>query len=66
MLADESVEERLARIETKLDSIVNWLVDDHEQRLRKLERWRYGLPLTAIVALASVALSVAAVYMRLG
>lgn len=66
MLSDESTEARLARIETKLDSIVKWLVDDHEQRLRKLEKWRYGLPLTLVLAAASVVVSVAAVWVRIG
>lgn len=34
---DEGVGERLARIETKLDSALGRL-DDHEPRIRKLER----------------------------
>ncbi|MGP3917695.1 hypothetical protein [Nonomuraea sp. 10N515B] len=43
--------ERLARIEGKLDLIVLQVTqvkdtsNDHESRLRVLERWRYSLPL---------------------
>lgn len=66
MLSDETAEVRLARIETKLDSIVKWLVDDHEQRLRKLEKWRYGLPVTLVIAAISIVVSIAAIYIKLG
>ena len=34
--------------------------NDHEARLRALERWRYALPLSALGALASAALAAAA------
>jgi len=30
---------------------------DHEDRLRSLERWKYGLPVTGLVAIGSMALS---------
>ncbi|OLT46497.1 hypothetical protein BJF85_16775 [Saccharomonospora sp. CUA-673] len=36
--AGEGMSERLARIETKLDALIDQRTD-HEQRLRKLERW---------------------------
>lgn len=65
MLSEESTEARLARIETKLDSIVQWLVNDHESRIRKLEKWRWSLPPALILAVASIAISVAAVLVRL-
>lgn len=37
---DEAMGERLVRIETKLDVVLG-RVDDHEPRLRKLERWMW-------------------------
>lgn len=43
----------LAVIGTKLEAI-----PDHESRIRKLEQWRYGLPLSGFIALASAALSI--------
>lgn len=43
----------LAIISKTLDAI-----PDHEQRIRKLEAWRYGLPMTGLVAVASLALGV--------
>ncbi len=32
-------------------------VPDHESRLRKLEKWRYGLPFAGLLAVVSAALS---------
>lgn len=66
MLSDETAEVRLARIETKLDTIVQHLMDDHEARLRSLEKWRYALPPTLVLAVASIVISIAAVFTRLG
>lgn len=40
----------LARIEAKLDKAI----DDHEHRLRTVERWVYGLPPTFLLAVASL------------
>lgn len=40
----------LARIEAKLDKAI----DDHERRLRQVERWVYGLPPTFVLAVASL------------
>lgn len=31
--------------------------DDHEKRIRALEAWKYGIPVTAIVALAGIAVT---------
>lgn len=66
MLSDESAEVRLARIETKLDTIANRLVEDHEERLRSLEKWRYSLPVALLLAVASGAVSAVALIIRLG
>lgn len=33
-------------------------IPDHETRIRKLEAWRYGLPLSGLLALGSAALSI--------
>lgn len=53
--------ERLTRIETKLDHAIS-ATDDHERRIRVLERARWPLPsVLAIVATLSVALSVYAI-----
>ena len=52
----------IARIEMKLDSALESVrdhqrstketLDDHEERLRAGERWRWALPLTMLCALA--------------
>lgn len=38
------------RLESKVDKVT----DDHEVRLRKVERWMYAVPPTLILAAASV------------
>jgi hypothetical protein len=43
----------LQRIESKLDRAI----DDHERRLRSVERWMYAMPPTLILASASVVIS---------
>lgn len=40
----------LARVEAKLDGIAA----DHEDRLRKVERWVYAVPPTLILAFGSI------------
>jgi len=53
--------ERLARIEVKLDALKEALThdrarrDDHEMRIRLLEKWRYAFPVSLIVSLGSAA-----------
>ncbi len=42
----------LARLQEQVSSM-----PDHENRLRSLERWKYGLPATAITALVAMAAS---------
>lgn len=49
MTHDTTVVERLARIETKVDSLLT-RDDDHEVRIRRLERW--GLLLAGALGLA--------------
>lgn len=44
--------DRLARIEVKLDEALQGY-QDHEIRLRSLERWKYALPASLFIALAS-------------
>lgn len=53
----------LVRIETKLDVALTQQ-QDHEGRIRSLERWRYALPTTALLSLASVATSIYVAMMR--
>ena len=50
----------IARIEGKIDVLVIQIAGerergtDHEVRLRGLEKWRYALPTSVVLALASV------------
>lgn len=58
------IAERLARIETTLEGIrrdrdeMAKGRDDHESRIRSLERWRYMLPSSLITAVASAAVTI--------
>lgn len=45
----------LQRIEARLDTVTG----DHEQRLRKVERWVYAVPPTLVLAMASIIAAVA-------
>lgn len=61
--------ERLVRIETKLDVLIKQHTttsDDHEKRLRGLERWRYALPTSLVLALGSTAVAVIALLVQIG
>lgn len=44
-----TVQEALQRIESKVDKIL----DDHEERIRSLERWKWGLPASLVAAMAA-------------
>lgn len=56
--------ERLARIETALEGIrrdrdeMQKDRDDHEKRIRGLERWKYMLPTSLVGALVSAAVTI--------
>ena len=58
------VAERLARIETHLESIrrdrdeMQKEREDHESRIRGLERWRYMLPSSLVTAVISAGVTV--------
>ena len=52
-----SVEERLARIETKIDALLG-KNDDHEVRLRALEQWKARLTGMVLAVSAVVSLGV--------
>ena len=60
MAEDESavvvalMNQRLDQFEKKLDKAL----DDHELRLRRVERWVYALPPTLVLAIASAVLAV--------
>lgn len=45
--------EILIRLEEKVDKVL----EDHEKRIRLLEKFRYGIPASLIAALGSVAAS---------
>ena len=32
--------------------------DDHEKRIRSLEAWKYGIPITSVVAVAGIVLTI--------
>lgn len=51
---------KLGEMSTQLAVISEQLkaVPDHESRIRSLEKWRYGLPLSGLLAVGSAALSV--------
>lgn len=56
----------VARLAGHLDAIgarntaADLIDGDHENRLRSLERWRYALPASALVAMASAAAAIVA------
>lgn len=50
---DNSFWERLVRIETKLDLYIVNGIQDHENRIRQLERWRYAIPASVLTGVAS-------------
>lgn len=62
------IAERLARIETTLEGIrrdrdemateIQKGRDDHESRIRALERWRYMLPSSLVTAIVSAAVTI--------
>jgi hypothetical protein len=62
------IAERLARIETTLegirrdrDEMVKWIEsgrDDHEKRIRGLERWKYMLPSALVTGLVSAGVTI--------
>lgn len=57
-MSDPTVNERLVRIETKLDQALSNHAD-HEERIRALERARWPLPsLALLVAAAGVVVGV--------
>lgn len=43
------ISERTARMEEKLDTVVE-TVNDHEERLRSTEKWRWGIPGAGVLA----------------
>lgn len=59
----DQLRERLVRIETKIDLYIINGLQDHETRLRILERWRYTIPASIFAAVAS---AVTSIYIALG
>jgi hypothetical protein len=59
----EQLRERLVRIETKLDLYIINNIQDHETRMRQLERWKYAIPASLLTAVAS---AVATIVIALG
>lgn len=57
MSNEDDTRDRLARMETKLDIVVEELVErvkDHEARIRLGEKWRYALPTSLVIAAGSL------------
>ena len=54
MVRDSDIGERLARIETKLDAVLN-SDTDKEKRLRSLERWKWSHAISGGAVLALMA-----------
>lgn len=50
---EESTPVRLARIETKLDFLIDG-GGDHESRIRGLEKWRYAIPPALFTSVAAL------------
>ncbi|MGH8950150.1 MAG: hypothetical protein ACRDX9_01885 [Acidimicrobiia bacterium] len=44
----------LARIELRQEDVIR----DHELRLRRVERWVYGIPPTVVAAVAAVVIAI--------
>jgi hypothetical protein len=57
----DTLVERLVRLETKLDLFLEQIKTDRERdvdveaRLRRVERWTYALPPTALIAVIAAA-----------
>lgn len=47
------IRDRVVRIETKIDTFIIQGVQDHEARLRQLEKWKYAIPASVLTAIAS-------------
>lgn len=53
--------DRLARIEVKLDQMIEafkHVSNDHETRIRQLERWKYALPVSALMTVIAGAVAI--------
>ena len=48
----------IGRTMNRMDARMERVVEDHEQRLRRVERWMYVIPPTIITAGVSVALAI--------
>ncbi|MFJ9413029.1 MULTISPECIES: hypothetical protein [unclassified Streptomyces] len=62
---EESLRVIVARMEVKLDGLIDVNKsrgEDHESRLRALERWKYALPVSAFGALLSAAVTIFTLY----
>lgn len=53
-MTNDDIRERLVRIETKVDILVTSGADK-ESRIRKLEKWAYGIPPALIIAILGLA-----------
>jgi hypothetical protein len=40
------------------------IIEDHEGRIRGLERWRYALPITLVVTMGNTAAAVVALFLK--
>lgn len=56
---DEASLREVAVVQRRMEGRLDKVLDDHEQRLRRCERWVYALPATAIVAIGSMVVALA-------
>lgn len=56
---DEASLRDVAIVQRRMEAQIVKVLDDHEQRLRSCEKWKYAFPPTAIVALGSMVVALA-------
>lgn len=58
MTGDEPTHAEIVRTLNKFEVRLDRVLDDHEIRLRRVERWMYAVPATFVLAAASIASAV--------
>lgn len=57
---NENDRDLILRLEAKIDrltdkvDVINAKVDDHETRMRSVERWKLSIPISVLLAIATV------------
>lgn len=50
---DQATLREVALIQARMEQRLEKVLDDHETRLRRVERWAYALPATSLAAVLS-------------